>query len=315
MRILSLVSNSDSKFYRQQVDGLRARGHTVETVAVPGRRAENGGELERRSVPVYLKYYLRAVAAKSGEYDLVHANYGLTAPPALAPPFHPVVLSLWGSDLMGEYGWLSRVCSRFSDAVVVMSEEMADHLGTECHVVPHGVDFDRFRPLPRTRARAELEWDPDAHHVLFPYAPSRDVKDFPRAKRIVERLRSRLDEPVELQTMSGVPHDRVPLYMNAADAALLTSKREGSPNTVKEALACNCPVIATDVGDVAERVDDVAHSTAASDDDVLASTLLAALRAGERSDGREAVRDLRLERQLDRIEGVYRSVSRREVTA
>lgn len=311
MQILSLVSNGDSKFYRQQVAGLRARGHVVDTLAVPGRRRENGSDLETRSVTTYAAYYARAVAAQLGEYDLVHAHYGLTAPPAVVPPDHPVVLTLWGSDLMGEYGWLSRTCSRFADAVVVMSQEMADQLDGDCHVIPHGVDFDRFRPMPQAEARAELGWDRDAHHVLFPYGPSRQVKDFPRARRIVERARPEIDAPVELQTMTGVAHERVPRYMNAADALLLTSKREGSPNTVKEALACNCPVIATDVGDVAERLDGVAHSTAASDDAELADALVETLRAGERSDGREAISHLSRENQLDQIESVYRSVARR----
>lgn len=311
MQILSLVSNSDSKFYSQQVAGLRDRGHVVDTLAVPGRRRENGSDLEARSVTTYARYYVRAVAAQLGEYDLVHAHYGLTAPPAVVPTGHPVVLTLWGSDLMGEYGWLSRTCSRFADAVVVMSEEMADQLDGDCRVIPHGVDFDQFRPMDRAEARAELGWDPDAHHVLFPYGPSREVKDFPRARRVVERARSEIDAPVELQTMTGVAHERVPRYMNAADALLLASKREGSPNTVKEALACNCPVVATDVGDVAERLDGVAHSRTASDDAELADALVETLRAGERSDGREAIRDLSLENQIDRVESVYRSVARR----
>ncbi|NIC00991.1 glycosyltransferase family 4 protein [Halobacterium sp. R2-5] len=90
---------------------------------------------------------------------------------------------------------------------------------------------------------------------------------------------------------------------------LLTSTREGAPNTVKEALACNLPVITTDVGDTAQRVAGVSHSTAANDDEVLADALVEALRSGERSNGREAVADLRLKNQLDRIEAVYRLVA------
>jgi glycosyltransferase involved in cell wall biosynthesis len=108
--------------------------------------------------------------------------------------------------------------------------------------------------------------------------------------------------------MSGVPHERVPWYMNAANAMLLTSTREGSPNTVKEALACNLPVVTTDVGDTAQRVEGVTHSTASNDDEVLVDALVAVLRSGERSNGREAVADLQLANQLDRIEAVYRQV-------
>lgn len=312
MRILSLVTSDHAKFYRQQVAGLRERGHAVDTVSVPGCPVKDGVELEDRSVSTYARYFPRAVAAAAGEYDVVHANYGLVAPPAVVQPFRPVVLTLWGSDLLGEYGWLSRLCSRFADEVVVMSEEMADAVGRDAHVVPHGIDLDRFRPMPQSDARAELGWSSDAHNVLFPYDPSRGEKDYPRAERVVEAARPSLDGPVELRTMSGVSHDRVPVYMNAADALLLASKREGLPNTVKEAMACNLPVVATDVGDVARVLDGVAHSTAASDDGVLADALAEALRAGERSNGRAAIADMSLENQLDRIEEIYRSVSSRE---
>jgi len=77
----------------------------------------------------------------------------------------------------------------------------------------------------------------------------------------------------------------MPTLFNAADVLLLTSDREGSPNTVKEAMACNLPVVATDVGDVRSRLDGVANShVAAIDDDRLADAVEAVLRRGQRSD-------------------------------
>lgn len=309
MRILSLVTNDTASFYRQQVAGLRNRGHTVYTLSVPGDLGTDGERIGSRPVSAYLRYYPRAIMAAAKEYDVVHANYGLTAPPAVIQPFHPVVLTFWGSDVTGDLSWLSRVCSRFADSVVVMSQEMADIVGDDCHVIPHGVDFEKFRPVPQATARKEVGWDSDAHQVLFPCGPSRDDKNFPRAERIVDLASSRLDTPVKLRTMSGVPHDRVFWYMNAADAMLLTSMREGSPNTVKEALACNLPVITTDVGDIAQRIKGVRHSTANNEDGVLVDALVEVLRSGERSDGREAVADVRLETQLDRIEAIYRRVA------
>ncbi|MFB6183124.1 MAG: glycosyltransferase family 4 protein [Haloarculaceae archaeon] len=313
MRILSLVTSAHARFYRQQLARLRARGHTVETVAVPGRSVEDGIQFEGRTPLTYARYYPRAVAASLRDYDVVHANYGLTGPPAVVQPFHPVVLTLWGSDVMGEYAWLSRLCSRLADATVVMSEPMADAVGRDCHVIPHGVDFETFRPLPRDTAREKVGWDPDAYHVLFPYGPSRQVKNYPRAEHIVELARPELDDRVELQTMTGLAHEEVPWYMNAADAMVLTSKREGSPNTVKEALACNCPVISVDVGDVKDRLDGATLSTAESDDELLADALVNALRSDEDANGREVVSEIRLEHQVDRIEALLRSVSRGEV--
>ncbi len=310
MRILSLVTSDYAKFYKQQVAGLRERGHTVRTVSLSGTKVEDGVDTGSRSPTAYLRFYPRAVAAAAGEYDLVHANYGLTAPPAVVQPFQPTVLSLWGSDLMGSFGAMSSVCSRFADEVVVMSDEMKAELGRDCHVIPHGIDLDRFKPQPQSEARDALGWDHDKRYVLFPYGPSRAIKNFSRAEHIVEAARQQLDVPVELATMSGEPHERVPLYMNAADALILSSNREGSPNTVKEAMACNLPVISVAVGDVSEQLDGVSHSTVSTDNAELAAGLRSVLASPERSNGREAVAHLSLDFQLDRIESVYASVLR-----
>ena len=304
MRVLSLATNGRSRFYRQQVAGLRDRGHAVDAMVVSQRDAG-----ESRSVATYARYYARVLAAARRRYDVIHANYGLTAPPAVAQPFAPTVVSLWGSDLMGRYGAVSRTAARFADAVVVMSEEMAALADLDCHVIPHGIDTDLFRALPREFARDEVGWDSDRHHVLFPYPRDREVKDFPRARRIVDAADDTVERPVELHTISGVPHDRMPVYYNAADALLLTSRREGSPNAVKEALACDCPVVATDVGDVAERLDGVAHTAFGDDDEELARRLATILASGDRPDGHAAVASIAVERQLDRLTEVYRSVA------
>ena len=145
-------------------------------------------------------------------------------------------------------------------------------------------------------------------HGLSPYAIDRTVKDYPRAARIVRGARARLERPVRLRSVSGEPHHRVATYMNAADALLLTSRREGSPNAVKEALACNLPVVATDVGDVAERVAGVSPGAVQSSDAGLVDALVTTLRAGERSDGREAVRSLGVEAYGERLRRIYEGV-------
>jgi len=318
MRVLNLVTNADSQFYKTQVSMLDARGVDGTTLAVPGDHQygvadEDADGSASRSLVDYVKFYPPVLRRSFEDYDLVHANYGLTAPAALAQPNLPVVLSLWGSDLMGTYGPVSKFCANHCDAVIVMSEEMADELDCDCHVIPHGVDLDRFHPIPQEHARAEMGWDPDAHHVLFPYPKGREVKNYPRAERVVERVRERVDRPVELQIASGIPHDLMRNLFNAADVLLLTSKREGSPNTVKEAMACDLPVVATDVGDVRTRLDGVANSHVAASDERLADAVEAVLRSGERSNGRDAIRPLSTERMAERIHGVYADVLGREV--
>lgn len=305
LSVLNLVPSPDSGFYRTQVEALAHLNVEGETLPVPGRTDETDPD-ENRSALDYLRFFPRARGTVEDDHDVVHANYGLTAPHALAQRSAPVVLSLWGTDVYGPFGWLSKACAPLCDAVVVMSEDMGEQLPCDYTVIPHGVDLDVFQPEPQEFAQSALGWDGDTHHVLFPAPTNRAEKDFPRAERVVEAARERLDAPVRLETPNGtVPHDQMPVLMNAADTLLLTSTHEGSPNVVKEALACNLPVVSTDVGDVAERLDGVSPSAVGTSDAELTDALVTVLDRGERSDGREAVADLSVERTTERLRAVY----------
>lgn len=308
MRVLNLTSNRMARFYVQQVDVLERLGVEQTTLSPPGNEHIQMDSDEARSPLDYARFVPEVLSHVDADYDLIHANYGLSVPPALLQSKLPVVLSLWGSDLMGEYGWLCKRLAARCDAVIVMSEDMAELLACEAYVIPHGVNFDRFRPIPRTEALETVGWDPEARNVLFPYPPNREVKDFPKARRVVAAVDDLLEESVEIRTLSGVPHDEMPYYYNAADAMLMTSVHEGSPNSVKEALACNTPVVSVDVGDVRERLDGVDNAAVCDSEAELVSRLTTVLRSGERSNGREAIRELSLERMGERILEVYADV-------
>lgn len=307
MRILSLTSNPEARFYVQQVRALRDRGVDVTTVSVPGDQYRRQANQRSRSPLAYVRFVPTVLRHARRNYDLVHANYGLTGPAAVAQFRLPVVLSLWGSDLMGPLGWVGRAAAKASDEVIVMSERMATELGTECHVVPHGVDLDRFRPMPRDEAKREVGWQTDTRHAFFPYSTSRPVKNYQLAERVVDAVDRVLESDVALKTVSGVEHERMPRYYNAADALVLTSEYEGSPNSVKEAMACNLPVVSTDVGDVPERLDGVSPGGVCTSEAELVATLATVLDAGRRSNGRERISDLSVERMGERIESVYSS--------
>ncbi len=304
MKVLNLTTKEHSPCFQNQVRALERRGVDCTNVAVPGY-VEGAGS---RSVIDYMLFYPKELKHLFGSYDLVHANYGLTAPFALAQPILPVVLSLWGSDLEGRFGWLSKLCAPHCDATVVMSESMGDQLDCEYSVIPHGVELDRFEPLNRKTAIERVGWDPDTRHVLFPYSPSREVKNYPRAERIVDAVAEQLAGSIKLETLGGVEHSEMSNYMNAADCLLLTSRREGSPNVVKEALACNLPVVSTDVGDVAERLDGVEPSAVSRTDEGLTDAVVEILRRGERSNGREHAREISSEQMAERLRSVYQTV-------
>jgi len=235
-------------FVWQQAEQLRRFGHTVDVVNILGFRSKLN----------YLKGAVDVLRkTRSTPYDIVHAHYGFTALPAWFRFHAPLVLTLHGSDLLG--GHFERLCSwviwRFADAVIVVSEEMRQRVPGI--VIPCGVDLNQFRPYNRDEARARLGWPLDKYLILFPFDPRRRVKRYDLAKAAVERL---TEEGIraELVTVFGVENREMPWHYSAADAMLLCSDREGSPTSIKEALACDLPVVATDVGDVREILSGVA---------------------------------------------------------
>lgn len=301
LRVLSLVT-SPRPFYSEETEALRATGVDVDVVTVPGRDRGTGG----RRITDYLRFYRRVLSRRRAEYDLVHANYGLTVPFALAQPHRPIVASLWGSDVLGSLDWVTKRSVGRCAERIVMSEQMREELSYDAHVVPHGVDFETFKPMDQSETRQAVGWDPTRRYVLFPYDPSRPVKAYPRAERIVTDVTHELGERVALEPVHGVDHERIPLYMNAADALLLTSRHEGFPNAVKEALACNLPVVTTNVGTLERRLDDVSNSFVCDSDDELVSRLTTVLARGRRSDGREHARDVSIGETTAKVHSVYR---------
>ena len=157
------------------------------------------------------------------------------------------VVTLHGTDLAHPRSRLITLTSlRLVDLVGVVSDELAHQIprwaappGRRA-VLPTGVDTERFKPLPRAHARAELGLDPDRPYVLFAADPARPEKRFDRAQQVAGDAR--------LLTLGGVPPERVSLFVNAANAVLVPSEREGFGLATLEALACDVPVLATPVG-------------------------------------------------------------------
>ncbi|WP_254763811.1 glycosyltransferase [Natrinema marinum] len=303
MHVLHLITSTRS-FFEQQIAVLEDRGVDCTIVGVPGEYSADSP----RTPLEYLRFYPRVLEhVLSNEYDLVHGHYGLVAPFVLAQPTRPTVLSLWGTDLMSDMDWLRRISrygARFADATVVPSPAMSRELDVDHVEIPFGVDTTRFRPIPRAEARERVGWDPDARIALFPYDRSRSVKDFPRAERVVDRA----DADLELRTIDDVPYEEMPYYMNASDVLLVTSRRESGPMVVKEAAACNVPIVSTDVGFVRETIATVDDCVVGTSDDDLAAGLERVLEGDRRSNGREVVDGLGLEAMGDRLVGVYRRV-------
>ncbi len=246
-------------FVRSQVEALCGIGVDASPFVLTGR---NSKLAYLQSMPV-----LRRRLADE-HFDLVHAHYGYVGIVARTQFRVPVVLTFHGSDLMGgidETGratLFSRVAAGVGkrvaqgiDAVIVQTEEMARLLPRHpnVHVIPHEIDLELFRPVDREEARRQLDLDPQRKYLLFAAAPDKAVKRYPLARAAADRLSER-DPLVELLVVHREPQGRLPLYMSACDALVFPSYQEGSPNIVKQAMACNLPIVSTDVGDVADVI-------------------------------------------------------------
>lgn len=228
-------------FVMHQAEALRALGHRVDVIHIKGYKSRWN--------------YLRGAVAVlqetwRGGYDVVHVHYGLTGLSALIRWRTPMVVTLHGSDVLrGRLQPLvSRLVTAMADATIVVSRGV----GSRCAgvLIPCGVDLERFRPLDRAHARLTLGLTVTGKYLLFPFNPRRLEKRWDIVSAAVALLQQRGVE-LSLLPVWNVPNDQMPLYYAAADAMVLCSDSEGSPTSVKEALACNLPVVATDVGDVA----------------------------------------------------------------
>ncbi len=258
-------------FVAEQVDDLRALGCEIDVLDFDGSVAAT----EYLRVVPRLRHRLHA-----SSYDLVHAHYGLSGAVALAQRRAPIVTTFHGSDT-GYVPWqarLSWVVARLTSPIFVNSDG-ARRLGLpKAPVIPMGVDLDRFVPLNRQDARRGLGW-PNRPTVLFPGARAQQVKGADLFDATLEDARGRVPD-LRAVSLEGYTRDQVALVMNAVDVMLMTSRSEGSPMTVKEALACVTPVVSVDVGDVAQTIAGlVGCAVAPRDPRALGSALVFALAA------------------------------------
>ncbi len=259
---------------------------------------------------------------KQRRFDLVHAQFGQSA--LLPWPKRlPLVVTFRGCELLGDKGpdgcttWAGRVMQRLcqlaaarADAVITVSEHMFGCLpsGIRPHVIPSGLDFDALPCLPQAEARRRLDLPATDRLVLFVGNPEEARKRCELARRAVDILNESL--PAKLIVAWATPPKNIPVFMSACDVLVFTSFQEGSPNVVKEALACNLPVVSVPVADVPQRLRGIVGCEACSDDrpETIAAALERVLRRGQRIRGREAVQDLDERVLTAKLIGIYRSV-------
>ena len=232
-------------FVRDQVEALRAMdGVEIEVFVIepdgPGRWLRAARELRQ---------------AHGGErFDVVHAHHGLSGWSALAVGGAPHVVTFHGTDVAHPVvGRMSRTLARLIALAAPVSGRLARDLlradtrrapsaGHRRAVLPCGVNLDRFNRRDRREARARLGLEPDGRYLLFPAAPARPEKRYDRARAVAEAAGA------ALLTYGGLTPEQVTDAVNAVNAVVATSEREGFGLAPLEALACDVPVLSTDVG-------------------------------------------------------------------
>jgi hypothetical protein len=180
-------------------------------------------------------------------FDVVHAHFGLSAWPALAVPARVRALTMHGTDLSHPLTRRATLAVlRRMQLPAVASEALLAQLppaaAARAEVLPVGADLERFKPLAREQAQQRLGLDATRPYLLFPADPARAEKRHDLARALATATET------ELLALGGVDPDQVPLWVNAANAVLVPSDREGFGLAVVEALACDVPVLATPVG-------------------------------------------------------------------
>jgi teichuronic acid biosynthesis glycosyltransferase TuaC len=281
---------------------------------VEALRRLDGIEVELYAFPPGLRSYPRAARElrrryRAERFDVVHAHFGLTAWPALALRGAPHVVTFHGTDLAHpRSGRISRAVVPFVALAATVSASLARLVpgaGTRRRVavLPCGVDLERFRPIPRAQARERLGLDVDGRYLLFPASASRPEKRVDRAREVAGAT--------PLLTLEDVAPDEVPLWVNAADAVLIPSEREGFGLAVLEALACDVPVLATPVGIAPIVLDGVAGAYCGAFDAAAWRAALAPhlAAADPRIAGRERARPFSAERMARRVAIAWRALA------
>lgn len=269
MKVLHITNNYPTPklpifgiFVKEQIESLSKLNIDCDIFFINGREK---GKLE----------YLRSIIKlhqklKSEKYDLVHCHHVFSAVIFILTGQNKRIKSIvsFQNDPLDEskYNLFDIVKNRIDYWIFKNNSSYAD--GIRGFYLPNGVNAKFFKPINKTDAKNKIGLEVDKKYALFVSSNyQRKQKRYDRFCAVLDGLREKGIEIHELQ-MINVKRELVPYYFNAASFHLLTSDFEGSPNSVKEAMACNIPVVSTNVGDVKILLEGVHGSYVSSSNSV-----------------------------------------------
>ena len=295
-------------FVKNQVDDLRAADVAIDVLMINGRKNRWN----------YLwgvfRFWKQLLANR---YDLIHCHYIFSGLIGRLQWRYPVILTHHGVEVVYD-GWVSklvRFTHRWFDKVIVVSQAQEDVLqDPKVALVPCGIDFDKMRLMPQHEARGILKLPLDQKLVLWAGEFWQPVKRYYLVEKAMALVQEQVPE-AKLIRVSGQPHSMMPYYMNACDVLVLTSSYEGSPMVIKEAMACNLPIVSTAAGDVAQVIEGTEGcSLCESTPEDVARKLMAVLSWGKRTCGRQRIRHLDSRVIARRVANLYEELCPTEDT-
>lgn len=240
--------------------------------------------------------------------DLVHAHFGLSGLLAVLQRKVPVVITFHGSDInLDSIRPLSMIAAKLSKYNIYVSDKIFKKikLNNKGSVIPCGINLDVFYPIDMAVAREKLNMNPDRKYILFSSTFDRAEKNSSLAFSALKKLKMNC----ELIELKNKCRSDVNLLLNASDLLLLTSVSEGSPQVIKEAMACNCPIVATDVGDIREVINGTDGCCITSfDPEDVAQKIKLTLQFNRKTNGRDKIINFDNKLISEKVYSVYKKV-------
>ena len=227
-----------SPFVQEQGEAIRGAGCEVEYFLIKGNYLKAVGALKRK--------------IREWKPDIVHAHFGLSAITAELQGLVPVVTTFHnGETLNWHVNLMSSLMSLRAKHVIYVAQHIRDlsyFKSRNYSIIPCGVNMEECEVMDKVDARQRLGWDAKKKYILFGGAFDNLRKNYLLLREAVSGLDAFGD--IVCVEMKGLSRAECVLRMNACDLFALPSHSEGSPQALKEAMACNCPCLATDIADV-----------------------------------------------------------------
>lgn len=249
----------------------------------------------------------------NSDYDLIHAYYGLSGLLACLQLSKPVITTFLGSDInLPNIRRISKIVYSISSFSIFVDKKLAQLINAKKKYVVQslGIDLATFSPIEKTVSREKVGFSQSDKVILFSSSFDRKEKNFFLAKKALDSLEQSFSI---IELGKSYSREYLNLLYNVADVFLLTSFTEGSPQTIKEAMACNCPIVTTDVGDIKEIISDTEGCFMTSFDPAdVADKIKLALDFGKRTNGREKIKHLDNKLIAEKILEVYKEVLKKK---